>query len=99
GALSTVIKRDLSSRGKTLFIGTILLLVAMIANLFLQSGALMLTLSVLAAGIFSLWVLYDLKRVRDGLETNYVSATLGLYISLFNVFTSILRLLIVFGGD
>ncbi|MCM5682360.1 Bax inhibitor-1/YccA family protein [Schlegelella sp. S2-27] len=96
--LSTVIKRDLSSMGKFLFIGALLLLVAGIANFFLQSSALMLTLSVLAIGIFSAFILYDLKRVQDGHETNYITATLGVYLSIYNVFQSLLMLLGVFGG-
>jgi len=92
--LSSVIKRDLSAMGKFLFIGAIMLLVAGIANVFIQSGALMITLSVLAIGIFSAFILYDLKRVQDGLETNYISATLGVYLSIYNVFQSLLA---VFG--
>ena len=91
--LSSVIKRDLSSMGKFLFIGAVLLLVAGLANFFIQSGALMITLSVLAIGIFSAFILYDLKRVQDGHETNYVIATLGVYLSLYNVFQSLLALL------
>ena len=97
--LSSVIKRDLSAMGKWLFIGAIMLMVAGIANIFLKSGALMLTLAVLAIGIFSAFILYDLKRVRDGLETNYISATLGVYLSLYNVFQSLLALLGLGGGS
>lgn len=97
-ALSSVIKRDLSSMGKFLFIGALLLLVAGVANFFLQSSALMLTLSVLAIGIFSAFILYDLKRVQDGHETNYITATLGVYLSVYNVFQSLLALIGVFGG-
>ena len=96
--LSTLIKRDLSSMGKWLFIGAIMLLVAGIANFFIQSSALMITLSVLAVGIFSAFILYDLKRVRDGLETNYITATLGVYLSLYNVFQSLLALFGIAGG-
>ena len=96
--LSSVIKRDLSSMGKFLFIGAIMLLVAGIANIFIKSSALMITLSVLAIGIFSAFILYDLKRVQDGEETNYISATLGVYLSLYNVFQSLLALLGIFGG-
>ena len=91
--LSTVIKRDLSSMGKFLFIGAIMLMVAGIANIFLQSSALFITVAVLAIGVFSAFILYDLKRVKDGEETNYVSATLGVYLSLFNVFQALLALL------
>jgi modulator of FtsH protease len=98
-SLSSVIKRDLSTMGKWLFIGAIMLLVAMIANFFIQSGPLMITLMVLAIGIFSAFILYDLKRVKEGQETNYITATLGVYLSLYNVFQSLLMLLGIFGGD
>jgi modulator of FtsH protease len=97
-ALSSVIKRDLSSMGKFLFIGAIMLLVAGLANFFIQSSALMVTLSVLAIGIFSAFILYDLKRVQDGHETNYITATLGVYLSLYNVFQSLLAVLGLAGG-
>ena len=97
--LSSVIKRDLSSMGKFLFIGAIMLLVAALANFFIQSSALMITLSVLAIGIFSAFILYDLKRVQDGLETNYITATLGVYLSIYNVFSNLLALLGIFGGE
>ena len=96
--LSSIIKRDLSSMGKFLFIGAILLLVAGIANFFIQSSALMITLAVLAIGIFSAFILYDLKRVKDGHETNYITATLGVYLSLYNVFQSLLMLLGIGGS-
>ena len=92
-SLSTIIKRDLSSMGKFLFIGMIMLIVAGLANIFIQSSALMITISVIAIGIFSAFILYDLKRVRDGEETNYISATLGVYLSLYNVFQSLLSIL------
>lgn len=97
--LSTVIKRDLSSMGKFLFIGLIMLIVAGIANIFLQSSAMMITLSVLAIGIFSAFIIYDLKRVRDGEETNYISATLSIYLDLYNIFQSLLSILGIFGGN
>jgi modulator of FtsH protease len=97
--LSTVIKRDLSSMGKFMFIGMIMVLIAAIANIFLQSSALMIALSVIVIGISSAFILYDLKRVRDGEETNYISATLGVYVSLYNVFSNLLALLGIFGGE
>jgi modulator of FtsH protease len=97
-SLSTIIKRDLTSMGKWLFIGMIMLLVAGIANIFIQSSALMITLSVVSIGIFSAFILHDLKRVQDGLETNYITATLGVYLSIYNVFQSLLALLGIFGG-
>ncbi|KQX96205.1 Bax inhibitor-1/YccA family protein [Variovorax sp. Root473] len=96
--LSTVIKRDISAMGKWLFVGAIGLLVVGIANVFIQSSALMMTLSVAAIGIFSAFILHDLKRVKDGLDTNYISATLGVYLSLYNVFQSLLALLGIAGG-
>ena len=96
--LSAVIKRDLSAMGKWLFIGALLVMVAGIANLFFQSGALMITIAVLTMGIFTGFILHDLKRVRDGLETNYITATLGVYFSLFNVFQALLMLLSLGGG-
>src|SRR5258705_416453 len=83
---------DLSTMGKWLFIGAVMLMVAGIANFFIQSSALMLTIIVLAIGIFSAFILHDLKRVRDGEEDNYISATLGVYLSLYNVFQSLLAL-------
>jgi modulator of FtsH protease len=98
-SLSTVIKRDLSAMGKWLMIGAVMVMVAMIANFFIQSGALMITLSVLVIGIFSAFILHDLKRVQDGLETNYITATLGVYLSIYNVFQALLSLLGIFGGD
>ena len=97
-SLSSIIKRDLSGMGKFLFIGAIMLLVVGIANFFIQSSALMITLSVMAIGIFSAFILYDLKRVQDGHETNYITATLGVYLSIYNVFQSLLMLLGIGGG-
>lgn len=97
--LSSVIKRDLTAMGKWLFIGAIMLLVAGLANIFMQSSALMITIAVLAIGIFSAFILYDLKRVQDGEETNYITATLGVYLSLYNVFQSLLALLGIAGGS
>ncbi len=97
--LSTVIKRDLSSLGKWLTVGAVMLLVAMLANFFIQSGPLFITLAVLCVGIFSAFILYDLKRVRDGYEDNYITATLGVYLSLYNVFQSLLALFGIGGGS
>jgi modulator of FtsH protease len=90
--LSTVVKRDLSGMAKFMFIGAILVIVAAIANFFIQSSALMITLAVLIIGIFSFFILYDLKRVRDGEETNYITATLGVYLSIYNIFQALLAL-------
>ncbi len=98
-SLSTVIKRDLSSMGKFLTVGAVVLMVAGIANFFLQSSALMLTILVLMLGVFSAFLLYDIKRVIDGGETNYITATLDIYLDLYNIFQSLLSLLGIFGGE
>jgi len=98
-SLATVIKRDLSGMGKFLFVGAVMLLVALIINAFVQSSALMLTLSVLMMGLFTAFMLYDIKRILDGGETNYISATLALYLDIYNVFQSLLALLGFAGGD
>ena len=98
-SLASVIKRDLSNMGKFLFVGAILLLVAGLINIFVQSSAMMITLSVIAIGLFSAFMLYDLKRVIDGGETNYISATLAIYLDIYNVFQSLLALLGIFGGE
>jgi modulator of FtsH protease len=98
-ALSSVIQRDLSAMGKWLFIGAVLVMVAGIANFFIQSSAWMLTLSVLVIGIFSAFILHDLKRVKDGYEDNYISATLGVYLSLYNVFQALLAIFGMGGRD
>ena len=98
-AISSVIKRDLSSMGKFLFIGAVMLMVASIANIFLQSSAMMITIAVIAIGVFSAFIVYDLRRIKDGLETNYISATLTMYLNLFNIFQSLLVILGFAGGD
>jgi modulator of FtsH protease len=97
--LSTLIKRDLSAMAKFLFIGMMLVFVAALANIFLQSSALMITISVLAIGIFSAFIMVDLRRVKDGEETNYITATLGVYLSLYNVFQSLLAILGIAGSS
>jgi modulator of FtsH protease len=91
-ALSSIIKRDLSTMGKFLFIGAVMVLVASIANIWLQSATLMITLSVLVIGIFSAFIVYDLQRVKNGMETNYISATLGVYLNLYNIFSALLSI-------
>jgi modulator of FtsH protease len=99
GAVAATIKRDLGGLGKFLFVGMIALLVAMIANMFLQIPALALVISTLVIVVFSLFLLYDLNRIIRGGETNYIMATTGVYMSLFNIFANLLQLLGIFGGD
>ncbi|WPH22348.1 Bax inhibitor-1/YccA family protein [Variovorax paradoxus] len=98
-SLATVIKRDLSGMGKWLFVGALVLMVGAIINVFVGSSAGMMAISVAAIGIFSAFMLYDLKQIMDGGETNYISATLALYLDLFNVFQSLLALLGIAGGE
>jgi modulator of FtsH protease len=92
-------KRDFSFMGKFLFVGMLVLLVAIIANLFLQIPALALTISSLVIVVFSLFLLHDLSRIVTGGETNYLIATTGVYISLFNIFANLLQLLMALGGE
>ena len=102
GAMATIAsttKRDFSGMQKFLFVGAVILLVAALANIFLQLPALMLTISVMAIGIFSAFLLVDLQRVINGGETNYVSATLAIYLDVYNIFSNLLRLLGVLGGN
>jgi len=98
-SLATTIKRDLSGMGKWLFVGAMVLMVGSIINVFVGSSAGMMAISVAAIGIFSAYMLYDLKQIIDGGETNYISATLALYLDLFNVFQSLLALLGIMGGE
>ena len=99
GAVATTTKRDFSFMGKFLFVGMIALLIAMIANMFLQIPALALTISTLVIVVFSLFLLYDLQRIIRGGETNYVMATTGVYMSLFNIFANLLNILLMLGGE
>ena len=98
-SLATVIKRDLSGMGKWLFVGAMVLMVGAIINVFVGSSAGMMAISMLAIGIFSAYMLYDIKQIIDGGETNYISATLALYLDVFNVFQSLLALLGIMGGE
>ena len=98
-SLATVIKRDLSGMGKWLFVGVMVLMIGSLINVFVGSSAGMLAISVAAIGIFSAYMLYDIKRIIDGGETNYISATLALYLDIINVFQSLLALLGIFGGE
>lgn len=98
-SLSSVIKRDLSGMGKWLFVGALAIMVGGIINIFVGSTAGMMVISVMAIGVFSAYMLYDLKQIVDGGETNYISATLALYLDIINVFQSLLALLGIMGGE
>ena len=97
--LASVIKRDISGMGKWLFVGALVVMVGSIVNVFVGSTAGMMAISVAVIGIFSAYMLYDLKQIMDGGETNYISATLALYLDLFNVFQGLLALLGIAGGE
>src|ERR1700704_1952721 len=99
GVIATTTKRDFGFMGKFLFVGMIALLIAMIANMWLQIPALALTISTLVIVVFSLFLLYDLSRIVRGGETNYVIATTGVYMSLFNIFANLLNILLMLGGE
>jgi modulator of FtsH protease len=97
--VATVSKRDFSGLGKWLMIGMVMALVASILNIWLKTPALTITLLVLVMVMSSLYILYDVQRVVNGGETNYVSATLAIYLNIYNVFQTLLSLLGIFGGD
>ena len=97
--IATTTKRDFSFMGKFLFVGMIVLLLAMLANMFFQIPALALTISALVVVVFSLFLLHDVSRIVTGGETNYIMAATGVYISLFNIFSSLLHLLMAFSGE
>jgi modulator of FtsH protease len=98
-SIATTTKRDFSGMGSWLFAGVIVLLLAGVANIFLQMTVISIVFSVMAIGIFSAFILYDVQRIVNGGETNYISATLSIYLDVYNVFTSLLRLLGIVGGD
>lgn len=97
--LAATIKRDLTNMGKFLFIGMIVLLVAAFANIFMQIPALSIVIMVVAIGIFSAFLLYDINRIITGGETNYISATLSIYLSIYNIFANLLALLGITSSD
>jgi modulator of FtsH protease len=98
-SVASVSKRDFSGLGKFLFAGAILILVAALANAFFQIPALMLAISALAVVIFSAYILYDINNIVRGGETNYITATLAVYLDIYNVFVSLLNLLMAFTGE
>ncbi|RFB68831.1 MULTISPECIES: Bax inhibitor-1/YccA family protein [unclassified Herbaspirillum] len=97
--VATVSKRDFSGMSKWLFAGVLVIIVASLANIFLQLPALQLTISVVAIGIFSAYILYDVQQVINGGETNYISATLAIYLDVYNVFVNLLSILGILGGN
>lgn len=96
---ATITRKDFSFMGKFLFIGLILLIVASIANLFFQVPAASLAISAIAILLFSGYILYDVSRIVNGGETNYVMATMALYLDIYNIFVNLLHLLMAFSGQ
>jgi modulator of FtsH protease len=92
-SVASVSKRDFSMLGKWLFAGVIVLILASIANIFLGMSALSIVVSVMAIGIFSAFILYDVQRIVNGGETNYITATLSIYLDVYNIFANLLALL------
>jgi modulator of FtsH protease len=97
--IATVSKRDFSFLGKFLFVGLVVVLLAALANAFFQVPALSLTISAAAVLLFSAYILYDVSNIVNGGETNYISATLALYLNLYNLFSSLLHLLLALSGE
>ena len=97
--IATTVKKDFSFMGKFLFVGMIVALLAIIANMFLQIPALALTISAVVVVVFALFLLHDVSRIVNGGETNYIMATTGCYLSLFNIFANLLHLLMVLTGE
>src|SRR5215510_1514388 len=97
--IATTTKRDFSFMGKFLFVGMIVALLAMVANMFFQIPALSLAISAIVVVIFSLFLLYDVSRIVTGGETNYIMATTGVYMSLFNIFANLLQILMALTGE
>ncbi len=98
-SIATVSKRDFSGMGSWLSVGVIVLIIAMVANIFLQLTALHLAISVMVIGIFSAFILFNVQRIVNGGETNYITATLSIYIDIYNIFTSLLSILGLTSGS
>ena len=97
--IATVTKKDFSFMGKFLFIGVVLLVVASVANLFFQVPALQLTIAAIAVFVFSLYILFDVSRIVNGGETNYITATLSIFLDIYNIFVSLLQILMALTGQ
>ncbi len=96
---ATVSKKDFSFLGNFLFVGLILLIIASLANMFFQVPAASLAISSVAVLLFSGFILFDVSRIVQGGETNYIMATLALYLNIYNLFVNLLQLLMAFSGE
>jgi modulator of FtsH protease len=94
-----VTRKDFSFMGKFLFIGLIVLIVASLVGMFWHVPGLHLAISAAAVLLFSAYILFDVSRIINGGETNYVMATLNLYLDIYNIFVHLLNLLMAFAGE
>jgi len=97
--IASTTKRNFTGMGKFLFVGVVVLLLAAVANIFFQIPALALTISAVAVMLFSAYILYDISNIVHGGETNYITATLAVYLDIYNVFVSLLNLIMAFTGE
>ena len=97
--IATTSKRDFSGMSSWLFAGVIVILLAGVANIFLQMPLLQVVISAIAVAIFSAYILFDVQRIINGGETNYITATLAIYLDLYNIFVNLLSLLGILGGE
>jgi len=98
-AYAMTTKRDFSFMGGFLFAGMMVLVIAMLANIFLEMPALAMAVSGGIILVMSGFILFDTSRIINGGETNYIMATYGLYLSIFNIFISLLQLLGMMSND
>lgn len=96
--VATVTKKDFGFLGKFLLIGLVVVILASLANIFFQIPALSLTVSAVSVLIFAGYILYDIGQIVNGGETNYISATLRVYLDVYNIFVNLLNLLMILGG-
>ncbi len=97
--IATVSKRDFSGLGSWLFAGLVMLIIASLLATVFHFAMMTVVISVLAIGIFSAYILYDVQQIVNGGETNYISATLKIYLDVYNIFVNLLQLLMIFAGD
>ena len=96
---ATVTKKDFGFMSKFLFVGLVVILLAMVANVFFHIPALSLTISAAAVLLFSGYILFDISRIVNGGETNYITATLAVYLDIYNLFVHLLHLLMALSGE
>jgi modulator of FtsH protease len=96
--IATVTKKDFGFMSRFLFVGVVVVILAMLANIFFQIPALSLTISAVAILIFSGYILFDIGRIVNGGETNYITATLAVYLDVYNIFVHLLHLLMALSG-